>query len=170
MTALTEPSDSAPVRRVLDTSALLSGISLDGDLYTTPEAVREVRRLGSTLQLDAVLATKVQIVSPSDGSLTAIDAVALETGDVARLSPTDRGLLALARDVEGTVLTDDYSIQNVAARLGMPYARVSERGIREVVRWSYRCIGCGRYYAEPQNQCGVCGSRVRTTRNRPREP
>ena len=156
------------MRRVLDASALLSGASFDGELYTTPEAVREVRRHGSTPQLDAVLATKVRVLTPAAESLKAVDAVARETGDVARLSPTDRGLLALAREIGGTVLTDDYSIQNVAARLGIPYERVLERGIVEVVRWRYRCTGCGRFFDEPIKECPVCGSRVKTTRARPR--
>lgn len=155
------------MRRVLDATALLSGISLDGELYTTPEAIREVRRLGSTPQLDAVLATKVRLMSPSAGALAAIDAIARETGDAPRLSPTDKGLLALARDVDATILTDDYSIQNVASRLEIPYEKVVERGIREVVHWSHRCVGCGRYFEEPQKECPVCGSRVRTTRKRP---
>lgn len=156
------------MRRVLDASALLSGASFDGDLYTTPEAVREVRRHGSTPQLDATLATKVRVLTPAAESLEAVDEVARDTGDVARLSPTDRGLLALAREICGTILTDDYSIQNVASRLGIPYERVLERGIVEVVRWRYRCTGCGRFFEEPMKECPVCGSRVKTTRARPR--
>jgi UPF0271 protein len=157
----------ARMRRVLDASALLSGASFDGELYTTPEAVAEVRRLGSTPQLDAVLATKVRVLTPSKESLAGVDAAARGTGDIARLSPADRGLLALARDLGATILTDDYSIQNVAARLGAPYERVVERGIREVVEWRYRCTGCGRFFEEPTKECPVCGSRVRTTRARP---
>ena len=155
------------MRRVLDASALLSGASFDGELYTTPEAVGEVRRLGSTPQLDAVLATKVRVVSPANESIEGIDAVARETGDVARLSPTDRGLLALARELGGTVLTDDYSIQNVASRLGIPYEGILERGIREVVRWRYRCTGCGKFFEKPTKECPVCGARVKTTRAHP---
>jgi len=155
------------MRRVLDASALLSGASFDGELYTTPEAVAEVRRLGSSPQLDAVLATKVRVLSGSRESLEAVDEEARHTGDIERLSPTDRGLLALARDLGATILTDDYSIQNVAARLRVPYERVLERGIREVVQWRYRCTGCGRFFEEPMKECPVCGSRVRTTRARP---
>jgi len=155
------------MRRVLDASALLSGASFDGELYTTPEAVTEVRRLGSSPQLDAVLATKVRVLTPSKESLELVDEEARRTGDIARLSLTDRGLLALARDLGATILTDDYSIQNVAARLGIPYERVLERGIREVVQWRYRCTGCGRFFDEPMKECPVCGSRVRTTRARP---
>src|SRR5438094_801510 len=155
------------MRRVLDASALLSGASFDGELFTTPEAVAEVRRLGSTTQLDAVLATKVRVLTPSKESLEAVEAAARGTGDIARISPTDRGLVALARDLEATILTDDYSIQNVAARLGIPYDRIVERGIREVVVWRYRCTGCGRFFDEPTKECPVCGSRVRTTRADP---
>jgi len=158
------------MRRVLDASALLSGASFDGELYTTPEAVAEVRRLGSTTQLDAVLATKVRVLTPSKESHEAVEAAARGTGDIARLSPTDQGLLALARGLDATILTDDYSIQNVASRLGIPYERVVERGIREVVVWRYRCMGCGRFFEEPTRECPVCGSKVRTTRADPRRP
>ncbi len=158
----------APMRRVLDASALLSGASFDGELCTTPEAVQEVRRLGSTPQLEAILATKVRVLSPAAESVEAVDAAARGTGDIARLSPTDRGLLALARELGGTILTDDYSIQNVASRLAIPYERILERGISEVVRWRYRCTGCGRFFEEPMKECPVCGSRVKTTRARPR--
>ncbi len=156
------------MKRVLDASALLSGASFDGELFTTPEAVREVRRLGSTPQLDAVLATKVRALTPALEAVEAILAAAKETGDDARLSPTDVGLLALARELDAAILTDDYSIQNVATRLGIPYERVLERGIKEVVHWSYRCSGCGRFFKEAVKECPVCGSRVRTTRARPR--
>jgi len=152
------------MRRVLDASALLSGASFDGELYTTPEAVGEVRRLGSTPQLDAVLATKVRVLTPAKESLESVDEEARRTGDIARLSPTDRGLLALARDLGATILTDDYSIQNVAAGIGISYTPVLERGIREVVTWRYRCTGCGRFFNESVKECPVCGSRVRTTR------
>lgn len=159
---------AGPMRRVLDASALLSGASFDGELYTTPEAVREVRRLGSTPQLDAVLATKVRALSPAKESTEAILAAANETADDTRLSPTDVGLLALARDLGATLLTDDYSIQNVATRLAIPYERVLERGIKELVHWTYRCRGCGRFFDGPMKECPVCGSKVRTTRARPR--
>jgi len=164
VTALSGRPVQDVTRRVLDANALLSGISLDGELFTTAEAVREVQRIGSSPQLDAVLATKVRILVPSSESLTEVEAIARETGDTARLSPTDKGLLALARELSATILTDDYSMQNVASRLGMVYERVVERGIREVVRWSYRCTGCGRFFSEPRKECPVCGSRVRTTR------
>ena len=156
------------MRRVLDATALLSGASFDGELFTTPEAVAEVRRHGSTPQLDAVLATKVRVLTPGPESLEVVDRVARKTGDVARLSPTDRGLLALAHDLVGSIMTDDYSIQNVASRLGVPFEGVLQRGIREVVEWRYRCTGCGRFFEEPLKDCPVCGSRVKTTRARPR--
>ena len=73
----------------------------------------------------------------------------------------------IARELGGTVLTDDYSIQNVASRLGIPYEVILERGIREVVRWRYRCTGCGKFFEKPTKECPVCGARVKTTRAHP---
>jgi len=157
------------MRRVLDASALLSGASFDGDLFTTPEAVAEVRRQGSTPQLDATLALKVQVLTPPKEALGAVDSVARETGDIARLSPTDRGLLALARSLAATLVTDDYSIQNVASRMAIRYETIVERGIRVVVHWRHRCTGSGKFFEEPITECPICGSSVRTTRARARE-
>src|SRR2546427_11018805 len=147
------------MRRVLDASALRSGASSEGDLYPPPEAVAEVHRLGSPPQLDAVLATKVRVLTPSKESLESVDEEARRTGDIARLSPTDRGLLALARDLGATILTDDYSIQNVAARLGVPYERVLERGIREAVQWRDPCAGCRAVSGERGKEAPGGGSR-----------
>lgn len=152
-------------RRVLDTSALMTGRPFDGELFTTDEVLRELRKLDAlTPQLETFLAVKVRIVSPSREAVAAIRRRSEGTGDAHRLSPTDIQLLAVASDLGATIVTDDYSIQNVAGEMGLSFEPIMERGITEIVRWRYRCSGCGRSFEGWVDPCPVCGARVRTRR------
>lgn len=152
--------------RVLDASALLTGRQFPGDLATVPAVLGEVRRHGMTPPLEAFLDTRVQVLSPGRESVGRVRAASETTGDAPRLSPTDRELLALAMDLGATLVTDDYSIQNVARSLGVPYETVQERGIKEQWHWSYRCTGCGKTWPEWHEECPTCGAALRTSRPR----
>jgi UPF0271 protein len=155
------------IRRVLDTSALMSGRPFDGELFTTDDVLRELRRQDAmTPQLQMTLDLKVRVVSPSRESLAAVRAQSEGTGDAHRLSPTDAGLLAVASEMGATIVTDDYSIQNLARVVGIPYEAILEGGITEIIHWRYRCTGCGKYYVAWSDPCPVCGSKLRTVRAR----
>lgn len=155
------------MRRVLDSSALLTGRQFPGELFITPEVVRELRRQGMTPQLEAILETQVRVVSPTKDSSARVRKAGETTGDAHRLSPTDLGVLALALDLEATLVTDDYSIQNVARVLSIPYEGVMAPGIVEEWRWSYRCKGCGKIWPDWHEECPTCGAALRTSRSRP---
>jgi len=81
------------------------------------------------------------------------------TKDVTVISGTDRDLLALALDLEATLYTDDFAIQNVALVLGVKTLSLLQRKARRV-HWKYRCSGCGRY-AEHDGECPVCGAAIK---------
>lgn len=152
------------MRRVLDASALLTGRQFHGELFIPPSVLPEVHRHGLTLQLEAILETQVEVREPSPEALRRARAKGEATGDAHRLSSTDVDLVALAIDVQGTVVTDDYSIQNVAHALGVPFEPVMERGIREQWTWSYRCTGCRAVWPEWHDECPTCGAALRTAR------
>lgn len=153
--------------RVLDTSALMSGRRFAGELLTTDDVLNELRRLKAlTPELASFLDVKVRVVSPSRESLEAVRTASEDTGDAHRLSPTDLGLLAAAFQLKATIVTDDYSIQNLARVLGVSHEPVLETGITEVVQWRYRCSGCGKFYEAWAETCPICGAKVRTTRAR----
>lgn len=157
------------MRRVLDSSALLTGRQFPGELFTTPAVLRELRRHGMTPQLDAILGTQVRIGSPSREALSRVRSASESTGDAHRLSPTDLELLALAADLDATLVTDDYSIQNVARVLSIPFEVVMAPGIAEQWHWSYRCTGCRKIWPEWHDECPTCGAPLRTARPR-RQP
>jgi hypothetical protein len=77
------------MRRIPDAFALLSGASYDGELVTTYAA--EVRKIGSTPQLDAVPATEVRALTPEKESLEAVDRAARGTGTSPASLPRTEG-------------------------------------------------------------------------------
>lgn len=156
------------MRIVLDTSALLSGRPFEGELFVTPEVLQEVRRRGMSPALEMFLDAKVAVRSPAPEAVAVVDAAAKRTGDDSRVSPADRGLLALACELRAAIATDDYSIQNLCTELGLTYLPVMQRGITETVHWRYRCTGCGKIWNEWRDDCPDCGSPLKTSRPKSR--
>jgi len=153
------------VRLVLDTSALFSMNKLPkGELYTTPGVIGEMKKYGD--ERAGYLAALVNVIEPTKESMKRVREGARITRDSSRLSPVDMEVVALARDLDAAILTDDYSIQNLAKYLGISYSPVNIQGITELVKWRLKCLGCGRVWDEPYPECPVCGSKLRTSRSR----
>ncbi|MCK5561560.1 MAG: nucleic acid-binding protein [Thermoplasmata archaeon] len=169
------------MKLILDTSALLSGkdflVSEEYELYTVPSVEEELRKGPSKPELDDWTETErkfeflmeagLKIVVPPEAAIAKARAAAKQTGDIKRLSNTDIDVIALAVELERTsedvlILTDDYSIQNLTAELGLKFKPLTEKGITEKFRWKYKCTGCGREWEEPEDICPICGSKVKT--------
>jgi UPF0271 protein len=93
-----------------------------------------------------------------------VESQAKITGDIERVSEADLEILSLALELRAILLTDDYSIQNIATKLGVEYKGISQEGIEKTIRWRNRCKGCGRYWEKMHESCPVCGSELKTTR------
>ena len=81
-----------------------------------------------------------------------------------KLSETDIRLIARALDEarsgkKPVLVTDDYSIQNVALLLGIEVETVIQPGISKAFKWIKVCRGCGRKVTEG-DVCPICGSEV----------
>jgi endoribonuclease Nob1 len=148
---------------VLDTSALFSMQDLPpGDrCFTTPGVIRELEKYGD--RRADLWGEMLKVSEPTTGSLRKVREAASRTGDSTRLSPTDMEVLALALELEAQVLSDDYSLQNLAAYLGVPFRPVGLKGIKDLRRWRWRCIGCGRIFEKEMPDCPVCGSKLKST-------
>ena len=157
---------------IIDTSAILSGKPLIFDkqkTVTTQGVSDELKPGGKDYQnFQYLLEMGLKIESPTKKSMDEINNVSSKTGDVGRLSKTDKEILALAMDIkkntdeQPVILTDDFSIQNIANNLDIKYESISQKGIKKRFKWGYRCRGCGKKFEEHIKVCPICGS---TTKN-----
>jgi len=150
---------------IIDSSAILSGkpISLDGKIVI-PESVRdEVMR--EDPKLLELIQGNVTMESPSRESLLLVKEAAERLGEEKRLSRVDKEVIAVALDNKGRgnvcIITDDYSIQNVANLLGLRFKGFSEKGISERFVWRYRCKGCKKVFKRFFPSCPICGSELK---------
>ncbi len=158
---------------VLDTSAFLAGFdpfSLSEEQVTVPKVEEEIRKNSMILVRfkTALENGKLKVKAPSEEFLNKVNASASKVGDSFLLSETDKQLLALALELKATgyapqIVTDDYSIQNVATQLGIEFLALATFGIKRLLEWIRYCPACHREY--PANclskECLVCGTELK---------
>lgn len=137
---------------------------------TTPKVQEEIRS-NCMIQMrfqTAVDSGRLTVRDPSEGSMRSIEASAISVGDTFFLSETDKQVLALALEIKASgrdpqIITDDYSIQNVATKLGIEFASLATFGIRRLLEWMRYCPACHREYPAdyPSTQCTVCGTELK---------
>ena len=156
------------MRFVLDSTAIRSGVVISGedDYYTTPSVLDELRRGKVAREIEFLEAASLKVVGPKLGAIDRVKEAAGNTGDALRLSNTDVEVIALALELKATILTDDYSIQNLAQVLKIKYQTGVEKGIREVFEWRVKCTGCARTYPDKVASCPVCGSELKLVRKK----
>jgi len=153
------------VRWVLDTSALFLLQEMpQGEVYAPNGVLMELEDHGDNRI--SFLSEMITLRDPSSISLERVDRGARETGDDARLSPVDREVIALAIELEAILITDDYSLQNLATHLGVGFIPLGKKGITRKLRWKYKCEGCGRIWSKNLSECPVCGSSLRSFRSK----
>lgn len=147
------------MKAVLDTSFFFYDIPLEGELYTTHSVCNELIDIRSKGRFEKFCALGLQIASPREECIWKVADAASKSGDTGVISETDRDLLALALELGAVLYTDDFAIQNVAARLGVKIEPMHQRKARKIT-WRYRCSGCGRY-SDHAGECMVCGSEIK---------
>ena len=147
------------MRYVLDTSFFFYDLTVDGDLFTTPSVLDELRDLRSKSRFDVLCAQGLTLAVPSGENTEKVNAASKKSGDAGIISGTDRDILALALDLGAVLYTDDYAIQNVAGILGVQTAPIIQRKAKRI-HWKYRCSGCGRYF-DHDGECRICGSVIK---------
>jgi len=147
------------MKAVLDASIFFSEVNPDGELYTTPSVCDELRDIRSKGNFEKLSAAGLRVVSPGSVSRERVRKAAVTTRDSGVISDTDCELLALALDLEATLYTDDFAIQNVATVLGVQTHPITQRKAKRIF-WKYRCTGCGNYY-DHDGECPVCGAAIK---------
>jgi UPF0271 protein len=155
---------------VLDTGAILQGLNLVASTcWTTPSVLDEVRAGGATgRRAQFLTAGGLNVASPTSASLDRVAAAVARAHVGSRLSATDRDVMALALDRTATLVTDDYTVQDLAGRLGVSWQPATTTGVTKTADWTARCAGCGRPYgpARAGKECPVCGAEIRLKRRR----
>jgi UPF0271 protein len=158
---------------VLDTSAFIAGFNpsaVDCDLYSVPEVERELTRadLLKVRFQAAVESGKLKILLPDVRFLDAVREASKEMGDMRYLSEADMHVIALAAQLKDeerspTIVTDDYSIQNMATKIGVTFTSSATLGIRYQLQWLLYCPACRRKYPSDYKyrDCEICGTRLK---------
>ncbi|MHC1629130.1 MAG: NOB1 family endonuclease [Candidatus Nezhaarchaeales archaeon] len=158
-------------KAVLDTSALLIDNAIEYlqryHCYTISEVIDEVRTIRHKACVEALLDLKIlEVMEPSEEYVKTVLKIAKATGDVAALSKTDIKILALAlqlkdQNANPILLTDDYTVQNLASHFKIAYQSLKTRSIKKRIKWRYRCIACNNVYDEHLEECPVCGHKLK---------
>jgi len=144
---------------ILDSSAFINEYHTDEQIASVP-LVREELEDESAYRFDALEGSGMHMHIPDEETVERIERAARETGDFEELSRTDIRLVAAAFELDGTLVTDDYAMQNVAEKLNVVVEVIAREGIDEQRAWLFQCQGCGREFEENHDRCPVCGSEL----------
>ena len=158
---------------VLDTSAFIAGfdpMTVPEKQYTVPEVKNELNAGSmSWMRFNAAVENgKLMILNPKDSFFQEILEASKKVGDMRYLSEADLRVLALALELKNSglnplIVTDDYSIQNVANKIGVDFTSLMTFGIKFRFKWILYCPACYRKYPpdyKPKD-CEVCGTELK---------
>ena len=158
---------------VLDTSAFIAGfdpLTVPEKQYTVSEVKSELNE-GSIpwIRFNAAIENgKITIMKPKDSCFQEILEASKKVGDMRYLSEADLQVLALAMELKGRglsplIVTDDYSIQNVANKIDVEFTSLMTFGIKFRFKWILYCPACYRKYPSDYRfkSCEVCGTELK---------
>ena len=157
------------MKYILDSSFFFGDYSLEGELFTTPEVVEELKDITSKMRFEVLTAGGLCVTEAEADDLLAVTKAALASGDARVLSDTDLSVIALGISQGGTVVSDDFAVQNVCRHLKMPFKSILQKRVKKRV-WKKICSGCGAVIPENESECPICGSApVKRGTERPRK-
>lgn len=158
---------------VLDTSAFIGGfdpLTISEELFTVPEVRNElISDSMSWMRFNAAIERgKLAVKNPAKSILCEVNNASKKVGDIRYLSEADLQVLALALELKNEgltplIVTDDYSIQNVANKIGIDFTSLMTFGIKYHFKWVIYCPGC--YHKYPPDYkfktCEICGTELK---------
>jgi UPF0271 protein len=116
----------------------------------------------------AVESGKLTVMRSKDSVFQDIQEASRKMGDMRYLSEADLQVLALALELKGrglspVIVTDDYSIQNVANKIDIEFTSLMTFGIKFRFKWILYCPACYRKYPPDYKSkvCEVCGTELK---------
>ncbi len=149
---------------VLDANAFYQGLTYlaFAKCYTTSLVFQEVQHLKRSYSLMEILVEtgNLRIVDPEEKYANAVYYVTLKSGDSSKLSNADISALALAYQLNKTLISDDFAVENTAKLLGISIIHLG-KGIKDTRKWSLFCRTCGKGYGPNMTECQVCGNKLK---------
>jgi UPF0271 protein len=158
---------------VLDTSAFIAGfnpLAIQNAQYSVPKVRNELAANSlSWMRFNTAIENgKLKIKTPKAKYIEDVKTSSKSVGDFRFLSEADQEVLALALQLKDLgykprVVTDDYSIQNVADKLSIEFTPLMTYGIRYRFRWTLYCPACHRKYPADYEakSCEICGTQLK---------
>ena len=158
---------------VLDTSAFIAGFDpFSSKRYnvTVPNVKEEIKRDSILLlRFEVAIETgKIEVKTPFEKYKIKVENVANKMGDLHLLSETDLDVLAVALELEiegfkPQIVTDDYSIQNVASKMKIEFIPLTTGGIHKIFEWIRYCPACYKNFVSNYKlvSCSICGTKLK---------
>jgi len=141
---------------ILDSSAIFKKKQFE-NMITIPDVIEEIKDENSRLYLSLL---NIKVEAAQKEKIEEVRKIAERSGDIHKLSDTDIKLIAKALELkeEAILVTDDYSIQNVANLLDIKVDSIIQPSIKKTFKWERICRGCGKSVEEGRTTCDICGS------------
>ena len=150
--------------RVLDSSAFYAGIPFSSNepSYITSLVYNEIEHIKKDHDAIQILieTKRLMIYDPEHRFIIAVNDAAKKSGDFPNLSHEDISAIALSLQLNAELITDDFTISNVAKNLNIKVIPVMTSGIKNVVIWKYYCSGCKTNFSKV-TECPRCGNRLK---------
>ncbi len=148
----------ADVWNILDSCAFFSQIHPDGKIATVSNIENELINRQSKQYFSNLKHKGLEIREPSPKSEIYVRKKAQETGDLDVLSEIDIKILSLGYELKGTIISDDFAIQNVSLYMKLNSISCNGKEIKELRKWKFKCSACNLVSNNKEKSCSVCGS------------
>lgn len=153
-----------PNRFVLDATAFI-GLDFpqlqmipNSKFYTSLKVESELKDFRSRTNLDILKHSgRLQICNPKENLLKDIKRRIQAVDPQTSLSSVDLGILTLALELKGTLISNDLHLQNAALYLNIPIKVISGKKITSLREWQLKCMSCGKIEEKETGICPSCG-------------
>lgn len=150
--------------RVLDATSFYAGVPFFSQekSFTTPSVFEEIKHIKQSHGAVQTLIDlgRLNITEPEKKFTDIVLEKANKTGDLPSLSKEDVSVLALCIQIEGELITDDYTVSNVAKHLSLKVIPIMTKGISKVLDSIYYCPACNKILKK-MSSCPICGSKLK---------
>ncbi len=152
---------------MLDAGAFYAGTTFQSSthqMHTTSAIIQEVEHIKKSFSaLEALRdAGRLVVMDPGQKFVDSVVQAAAKTGDRAMLSEADISIISLALQLGRVLVTDDYSVANVASALCVAVKPATAgKEIKDTRRWIFYCSGCSRTYRHDKSECPLCGNKLK---------